>query len=182
MDIRPQHLGGATFLIALINVICVALPYWVHVQGQSEVGIFDSLRLDGDRWVQTKCDETYSETECGYLKSSQVSSIVCILVGFVASAIYFLPPRTFATLPTFLAVSGTCGQFVFSLMTTVIMHYFQKHYFDDDGINREDDSVDTTSYSWNYYVWIVTTVASFLVAALGYREIYKLRSEYKNAL
>lgn len=178
MDLKTHHLGAISIGISLLNVAMVIAPYWIHIDGQRDVGVFDSLTND-NAWVKTKCTEYYSETECGYLKSSQVSSIVTILFGFLAAAIYFLPPRTFSSLPSFMGVSASCGQFIFALMTTVIMHYFRSDYFDDDGVNREDDATGEDSFGWAYYLWIFTTVTSFLVMLCGYSLIYRIRFDTK---
>jgi len=64
-------------------------------------------------------------------------------------------------------------------MTTVIAYYFRTDYFDDDGVNREDDANGEDSFSWAFYFWIATTVITFIVMVLGYSLIYRVRYEGK---
>eukprot|EP01039_Chlorochromonas_danica_P008409 gene8409-9268_t len=184
IEVRPPYLGIITILLTLLNITCVILPYWMSVDDEIEIGVFDTLGTDTDKnkFLLTRCYETYSETQCGFLRSAQVASIITILFGFFASIFYFLPPRHMSTLPSFVAISGTMGHFIFALLTTLYFHFFKADYIDDDGINREDDDGGTDYLNWSYWIWVGTTVVSFCVVAFGYPYIYKLRAEQKPLL
>lgn len=180
MELRATHLGAITVVLTLVNIACIIMPYWMEIRDNRDLGIFETL-TNSNQLITTKCDESYSETECGFLKSLQVGSVISILFGFFSSVIYFLPPRTFTALPAFFAVSGTCGHFVFSLITTVLFRYFKVGFLDDDGINQESgDMTEKSGYSWVYWVWVATTVLSFFVMSAGYAHIHKARADGKS--
>jgi hypothetical protein len=183
-SIRPTYLGGLTLFLTVVNIACVVLPYWIHIKGETDIGVFASIRVDSSALVSTKCDDTMSEIECGYLKSMQISSVLTILFGFFAAMIYYMPPRSFAALPTFLAVSGTCGHCTFSIITEVLFVYFKRNYFDDDGINREGDSPNESDVSWQFvfWLWTATVIVSFIMVVGAYRCIYKARNADKGLL
>jgi hypothetical protein len=175
MDVKQTHLGVVTLILSTINFICLFLPNWMHLDGDRDIGIFYTRKQGSDDLIQTQCTSLMSETECGYLQSVQVAAVVSFLFGICSSIVYFLPPKSYSALPTFVAVSGTCAHFIFSLMTTVIFYYFQADYQDNDDTNKEDDAIGSLNYEAAYFLWIIATVFSFMATVVGYRCIYKVR-------
>jgi hypothetical protein len=121
-----------------------------------------------------------SEIECGYLYSSQVSSIVSFIFGFFATALYFQNASNFNSISTFFALSGSLAQSIFGLMAIVIFYYFVQNYYTDDGVNREYSSPDYSllSYDAAFYLWMCSIVISFLISVLGYYILHKKKLSF----
>ncbi|RYH17410.1 hypothetical protein EON65_28650 [archaeon] len=174
---KSAHLGGLLLCVSIVNLTLAVLPYWVHVDSYSDIGVFTSLRSGSQMLITTQCDYAMEEIECGYVKAMQICTVVTILFGFCGAVVYFSPPRSFNNLQTFLAQVCSSCSFVFALMNTVLLAYFKVDYFDDDGINREDDDIGASNvhYEFCYWLWVATTVATFLIMTTGYFYIYRVR-------
>ena len=149
------------------------------------VGLFESEAHGANSYFETSCNsDTMSEAECGYLAAAQICGVLTILFGIFSAIIYFLPPKTFSALPSFLANCGVVAQVSFSLMTIVLFYYFRTGYYDDDGVNREYASPDSDSIMFDtmFYLWIAGTVISFIMALSGYFLIHTTAYNNKGAL
>lgn len=115
-----------------------------------------------------------SELECGYLQSAKISAVVAIIFGGISSAIYFFPPRMFAQLRTFIAVSGNLCQLVFGILTLVFFYYFSVDYFEDDGINNEySEDPGDLSLRYCYYLWCGSVSLTGAIVIIGYGMLYR---------
>ena len=182
---KPYLFGAITGVIAVVNIICISLPFWMSIKGLNNIGPYESAHHGSHKLYQTNCAYEYmSQTECGYLQSLQISAVLTILFGAFSAIIFFLPPKTFASLPVFVANTGVMGQVVFSLITIVLFHYFKSNYYDDDGVNQETPAPGESDISYDvmFYLWIVGTVISFLMASAGYGIINKTQYVRKGAL
>ena len=182
---KPQVYGLSTACLVGMNIICLSLPYWMSIHGHRNIGLYQSAPHGSQSYFDTSCNsDTMSETECGYLAAAQICGVLTVLFGAFSAIIYFLPPKTFSALPTFLATTGLVAQVTFSLMTVVIFYYFRTGYYDDDGVNREYPSPDSDSIMLDvmFYLWIASTVISILLATSGYYLIHKTGYSRKGAL
>lgn len=172
MKFSPAYFGVVSAAITALFIICLPLPHWMAVVGQKDVGAFQQETHSSSKYYSVECIEEMSQTECGYLKSMQVSAVLTVLFGVFATIVYFLPPRNTTAVPLFLASSGSVGQLILSIMTLVIFAYFQQNYFDDDGINQEYTQPDETVLSVVYYLWLAGTVVLGLSTGLSYYVIH----------
>lgn len=172
---RLTLFGAATAFATLLSIISIILPYWMKIESDGHIGVYESQSENGKSLFSTECDSNMSQIECGYLGSAKISSVVSIIFGGLATVVYYLPPKVFTSLPAFLAVSGSLGQFIFGLITIVLFAYFKRDYFTDDGINREYPSpdADDLSFQVGFYLWMVATIISFIVVSLGYAILSK---------
>jgi len=164
------YFGLLSILATAISIASIANPYWINFKHNGSIGLFESTRGESDKLQTTSCSTFMSEMECGYLYSSQVSGVISIIFGGFASATYFLPPKTFARLPTFVAISGSLAQCSFSIMTIIIFFLFKKNYLDDDGINKEYPSPGASDleFAVSYYLWVVAAFITLIVVTAGY--------------
>lgn len=171
---KPQQFGYISGFITAINITCLFLPYWMHIDGDRSIGTFNTHINGSEILYKTKCSrETMSETVCQYLFSMQTSAVITVLFGVFSTILYFLPPKSMTALPIFLALSGTLLQFIFSLITLVLFIYFKNDYYDDDGVNREYPSPDADSikFDFGFYLWMTAFALSFLTSVFGYYSI-----------
>jgi hypothetical protein len=181
---KPYLFGVITGFIVILNIVCVSLPFWMSIKGLNSVGPYESAHHGSNKVYQTNCAYEYmSQTECGYLQSLQISAVLTILFGAFSAILFFLPPKTFASFPVFVANTGVMGQVIFSLMTIVLFHYFKSNYYDDDGINQETPmpGESDVTYDAMFYLWITGTIISFLMASAGYSIINKTQYVRKGA-
>lgn len=171
--------AGVTALSTAISIVAIATYYWMHIEDTTDIGAFNSSN-EGAQGYMTHCTSVMSQMECGYLRSMQVSSVLTILFGGVTTFLYLVPPRAFATFPTFLSVTGNLFQMCFGIMTAIIFLYFKRNYYNDDGVNREYDGPSSSSLSldWSYWLWVTSTVLTFPLVVGGY---YHLFHEHKVA-
>jgi hypothetical protein len=173
---RPQYFGVITGMVAVLNIICISLPFWMSIKGLDNVGPYQAAHHGSSKLYSTECDTmSMSQSECGYLFALQISSVLTVLFGGFSAILFCLPPKTFAALPAFVANTGVIGQVIFSLITIVLFYYFKANYYDDDGINQEYPGPEESdiSYSVLFYLWITGTIVSFSMATVGYSIINK---------
>jgi hypothetical protein len=163
-------------LTTALNIIAVSTVWWMHVKGTGDVGAF-TTQDNGGKAHNTVCSSMMSELVCGYLKSVQISAVVTIIFGFLATMLYLVPFRAFSSYQTFVAVSGNACQLSFAIMTAVLFLYFKSEYYGDDGVNREYPSPDADSltYDTSYYIWCGSVLLTTLVVGLGYFELFQRR-------
>ncbi|KAJ1438870.1 hypothetical protein B484DRAFT_444289 [Ochromonadaceae sp. CCMP2298] len=166
---------GSALTVAL-NIIAVSTVWWMHVKGTGDIGAFTTQDNGGNPY-HTVCPSMMSELVCGYLKSVQVSAVVTVIFGIVATMLYLVPFRAFSSYQTFVAVSGNACQLTFAIMTAVLFLYFKNQYYDDDGINREYPAPDADSltYDTSYYIWCGSALITTVVVGLGYFELFQRR-------
>ena len=162
-------------LTTLLSILAVSTYFWMHINGTSDIGAFDSSN-QGKREYMTKCTSVMSQMECGYLHSLQVSAVLTIIFGGTNTILYLAPPRAFATFPTFVAVSGSMCQLAFAIITAVLFMYFKNTYYDDDGVNREytTPDADDVSYNWSYWLWVAATCLTLPIVVHGYYDLYRM--------
>lgn len=172
-----------TALSTLFMIVAISTYYWMNIKDTTDVGAFNSSN-EGAKGYMTHCTSVMSEVECGYLHSLQVSSVISILFGGVTAFLYVIPPRSFSTFPTFIAVTGNLFQMIFSIMTAVIFLYFKRNYYNDDGANREYDSPSSSSLSLDtsYWLWVTGTVLTFPLVVGGYYHLLHEHKQSKKAL
>lgn len=168
MKPSPVHFGLVSGAATVLFIICLPLASWMSVLGQKDVGPWNQETHGASNYFMTKCTEEMSTTECGYLKSLQVSSVLTVLFGFFSTLLYFVPPRITSAVPFFIAASGSVVQCVMALMTLVIFSYFKRHYFDDDGINQEYPEPDETAFSPVFWIWMTGLIVLSLSTTSAY--------------
>ena len=170
LKVHLTQFGAASIIATALSIAAIAMPYWMNIQGDKSVGLYQSQNHGSAQLFNTECHGTMSEIECGILDATKISGVVSIMFGGIASFIYFLPPKVFASLPAFMAVSGSLGQLIFGIMTFVLWVYFKRDYFTDDGINQEYPTfgADDLSYSFAFWMWVAATILSFLIVSSGY--------------
>eukprot|EP00600_Ochromonadales_sp_CCMP1393_P006926 CAMPEP_0174954610 /NCGR_PEP_ID=MMETSP0004_2-20121128/522_1 /TAXON_ID=420556 /ORGANISM="Ochromonas sp., Strain CCMP1393" /LENGTH=190 /DNA_ID=CAMNT_0016202447 /DNA_START=11 /DNA_END=583 /DNA_ORIENTATION=- len=185
MDMYKQNVYGAASALSVVIHICAVSTYlWMHIAGVKDVGAFSSKEQGDHDTYLTKCPTEMTELECGYLKSVQVSAVLSIIFGGLTTCFYVYPwfsARLFATAQTFIAVTGSLCQFIFSLMTLVIFMYFKGGYYNDDGVNKEYGGPGESQISYNisFYMWVGGTAICATLAGLGYYELYQHRQMRK---
>ena len=169
--------AGVTLLSTFMCIAAVSMYYWMHIDGTSDIGAFNSSNQGAKGYI-THCTSVMSQMECGYFHSMQVSAVLTILFGGVTAFLYVVPPRAFATFPTFISVTGNLFQRVFGIMTCVIFLYFKRNYYKDDGVNREYETPSASSLSLGaaYWLWVAATIITFPIVVGGY---YHLLHEHK---
>ncbi len=171
--------GLLSAFITFVQILLIFLPYWMHIDSVSTVGLFHTVS-DGHKEVyETSCNENMGELECGYLKAFQVASVVTVMFGGFTTILYFLSPNYLNDMISFLSITGTAIQAAFGLMTYVLFLYFQENYYDDDGVNQEQPVTSTPDvhlmapfYIWlsvNSIQWIMTFVGFYLIYQSGYK-------------
>jgi len=170
LKVHLTQFGVASIISTMLSIAAIAMPYWMNIKGDKSVGVYQSQSHGSAQMFGTVCDGNFSEIECGILDATKISAVVSIMFGGIASFIYFLPPKIFASLPAFMAISGSCGQLIFSIMTFSLFIYFKQDYFTDDGVNHEYPTFDASdlSYSFAFWIWVTGSIVSFLIVSLGY--------------
>ena len=171
-------------LITVIQIVCIFLPYWMHIDSTRWIGVFHSINENGDKFVETGCTDSMGELECSYLKSFQISAVVSVMFGGVTTLLYFFSPNYLNDMISFFAITGTLIQASFGLITFVLFYYFEQSYFDDDGINQEYPGVgaDETNLAVGWYLWLSFNSVSWIMVFAGYFLIYKGGSQKKGVL
>jgi hypothetical protein len=165
----------ASGIITLMFIISVGTFSWMNIRSTTDVGAFNSVNSGSNHAYMTHCTSVMSQMECGILHSFQVSAVLTIIFGGVNTLLYLIPPRAFATFPTFVAVSGNCCQLMFAIISSVLFLYFKREYYTDDGVNREYDDIpdaNDLSFRWSYFLWIVATCLTLPLVVGGYYELY----------
>jgi hypothetical protein len=175
--------AGVTMVSTLMCVVAISMYYWLHIDGTSDIGAFNSSN-QGAKGYMTHCTSVMSQVECGYFHSMQVSSVLTILFGGVTAFLYVFPPRTFGTFPTFIAVTGNLFQMVFAIMTSVLFLYFKRNYYNDDGVNREYETPSSSSLHLGaaYWLWVAATILVFPIVAGGYYHLYYEHNKAKKGV
>jgi hypothetical protein len=166
--------GCLSVAVVIAHVICLFLPYWMHVSNDLTIGIFHTIHDGDDKIIETGCNDNMGELECGYVKSFQIASVISVIFGGLTTILYFLSPNYLNDLIAFFAVTGTLFQSVFGLMTFVLFYYFKVNYFDDDGVNQEYPSVDEDNVQMlvGWYLWIAFNGVSWFMTGFGYYSLY----------
>ncbi len=175
-----------SLVTALATTFCIAAIstyYWMNIKDTTDLGAFNSSN-EGAKSYMTHCTSVMSQMECGYLHSLQVSAVISILFGGVTALVYLIPPRAFATFPTFIAVTGNLFQMIFGIMTAVIFLFFKRNYYNDDGVNREYETPSSSylSLDTSYWLWITGTVLTFPLVVGGYYHLLHEHKKGKRAL
>lgn len=167
--------GYTSLVLFFWCAIVVGIPYWIHVKGGKNIGLFASSGANDDGTYKTECTPDLSEMECGTLQSAKISAVISIIFGGFATITYLLPPPLFASLPTFIALVMSCLQMIFSIMSGVLWYYFKNRYYDDDGINREYDTEGASDMTFDaaFYMWIIGSFASIVITFSGFYALFK---------
>ena len=170
MSSLKKYYGYGTAVLTVVFCISVGMPYWIHVTGGKTIGMFASSSEGTDATFKTVCSDEFSEMECGYLHSSRISAVLSIIFGGIATGVYLLPPAVFSALPTFLALSASCFQMIFSIIAAVLWYYFKNKYYDDDGVNREYYTPEAGDLTFDaaFYLWVIGSIASTLMTFSGF--------------
>lgn len=170
LKVHLTQFGVASILSTLLSIAAISMPYWMNITGEQNIGLYQSQHHGSANTFTTECHGTMSEMQCGILDAGKISGVVSIMFGGIASIIYFLPPKVFASLPAFMAVSGSLGQLIFGIMTFVLWVFFKRDYFTDDGVNQEYPlaGADDLSFAFAFWMWVAATIVSFLTVTLGY--------------
>ncbi len=170
LQVSLTKFGVASVFSTVLSIVAIILPYWMKIRSEGHIGVYESQDQNSNSLFATNCDSQMSQIECGYLGSAKISAVVSVLFGCIASFVYFMPPKVFASLPAFIAVSGSLGQMIFGIITVILFFYFKRDYFTDDGVNREYESTDKNdlSFDFGYYLWVAATFISMMVVGLGY--------------
>ena len=160
-----------TFVSLIFSIVSVATVFWVSTE-TNDTGLF-SYKV-GDEIKELTCDSMMSQTQCGYLQSSQNSSIISICFSFLSFS-WLLHQYAFSSpMNALVSLSLAFLQFCFSITTTVVFKYFKSDYLNaDDGINVEYPVDTYAHYKFGYYLWISATSLSFLVAAISCVSLYQ---------
>ena len=161
-----------TFVSLLFSIIAVATVFWVSTETK-DTGLFSYKT--GNDIKELSCDSMMSQTQCGYLQSSQNSSIISICFCFLSFA-WLLHQYVFTSpMNALISFSLAFLQFCFSITTTVVFNYFKSDSLNaDDGINVEYPVDTFANYKFGYYLWITATCLSFIVAAISCVSLYQL--------
>lgn len=175
-------LGGSAGAVTAMQIILICLFNWIAVKDGGNIGAILSSHEEGESVYQTYCKDHMTKMECGYLFAMQVSAIVAILFGGLATALFCIPKLPLNSLASFLAALSCLLQLVFGIMMIVIFGYFKRHYYDDDGVNREYESSDSDSlyYTTCFYLWIASVCCNFVVTMTAFLALYKKGFEKKD--
>jgi hypothetical protein len=176
--------GILSALVTIIHIICIFLPYWMHIDSEEVIGIFHSVHEHSSSIYETNCNDNMGEMECGYLKSFQVAGVVSVIFGGITTLLYFFAPNYLNDLISFFAITGTLIQACFGLITFVLFYYFKTNYFDDDGVNQEYPTAgeNDTHLMVGYYLWLTFNAITWMMVIAGYFLIYNGGYQKKGAL
>lgn len=170
----PFTLGFVTGVVVLVQVICIFLPYWMHIDSVETIGLFHSQHEDSSSIFETNCTDDMGELECGYIKSFQISAVITVLFGGITAFLFFISPSYSNDLVAFLAVCGTLLQSTFGLITWVLFLYFKNSYFDDDGVNQEYPTAgeSNTHFLVGFWLWVCFNAINWFSTFYGYFVLY----------
>lgn len=163
-------------VLSLVLFITAAVSTdWVKTEtGNSGVFLYN-LSSDKSDVKEMKCEESMSQTDCGYLQSSQSACVVAIIFGWIL--LYWLANQYWIASPfnSFLNMTLSFAQFCFALICLVVFTYFKKSELEsDDGVNVEYP-VDTYSkYEYATSLWLSGVVFTLLISILSAGEVYRM--------
>lgn len=171
--------GASAALTTIINVVAVSTFYWIHDQNEN-IGLF-LKKSNGGNIAVTDCASFMSTTECGYLSSTKIASIITILFGGFNTIFYCLPylpiqPFFTSSILSIITLSGGLFQAMFGLITCILFIFLKADYYSDDGINREDDETADAGGLMLYVsfiLWCISTAIALVVTIFNYYFVQK---------
>lgn len=177
--VKNNLYGASSALTTIINVVAVSTIYWIHDQNEN-IGLFLKKSNEGNIAV-TDCASFMSTTECGYLSSTKIASIITILFGGFNTIFYCLPylpiqPFFTSNILSIITLSGSLFQATFGLLTCILFIFLKADYYSDDGINREDDETADAGGLMLYIsfiLWCTSTALATVVTVFSYYHVQK---------
>jgi hypothetical protein len=168
---KPLQVGVALFSL-IFSVVAIASVDWV-VTEDAHTGLF-SYKTGGSV-KDLKCDSMMSQTQCGYLQSSQNSSVISIIFCFLCFAWLVQQYSAVSPMNSLVAFALSFLQFSFGITSVVVYNYFKNDYLSaDDGVNVEYPTNTYSHFLYGYYFWISVTAGAFIVSFLSGVELFRL--------
>jgi len=177
--VKNNLYGASSALTTVINVVAVSTYYWIHDQNEN-IGLF-LKKSNGGQIAVTDCASFMSTTECGYLSSTKIASIITILFGGFTTIFYSLPympiqPFFTTNILSIITLSGSLFQATFGMLTCILFIFLKADYYSDDGINREDDETadagGLTLYV-SFILWCISTALAIIATIFSYYHVQK---------
>lgn len=160
-------LTGLSIIFSIIAVVSVS---WVGTE-IGNTGIF-SYKV-GNTVKDLNCNSMMSQTQCGYLQSSQNATIISIIFCFLTFAWLLNQYSHSSAMNSLIAFGLSFLQFCFGVTGVVVYSYFKDDYLEaDDGVNVEYPVATHANYLYGFYFMISVVTASFVVAGISGMEVY----------
>ena len=177
--VKNNLYGASSALTTIINMVAVSTFYWIHDQDEN-IGLF-LKKTNGGNIAVTDCASFMSATECVYLSSTKIASIITILFGGFNTIFYCLPylpiqPFFTSSILSIITLSGSLFQATFGLLTCILFIFLKADYYSDDGINREDDKTADAGGLMLYVsfiLWCISTALATVVTIFSYYHVQK---------